>query len=107
MFKQQFSLKDLGDLSFFLGIEVCRTDSYLHLSQFKYVRYSLERSGFHHSKSLLVEMGFACDQQLNVFCDNVSTHHLAKNPVMHVTLKARRSGFPLCKRANGKGGVGC
>lgn len=30
---QKFALNDLGELSFFLGLEVVRRDGYLHVSQ--------------------------------------------------------------------------
>lgn len=38
-----FALKDLGPLSFFLGIEVTYTESTIHLSQYKYIYDLLER----------------------------------------------------------------
>lgn len=34
---QRFSIKDLGDLSYFLGIEVTRTSQGLHLMQHRYI----------------------------------------------------------------------
>lgn len=39
-----FSLKDLGTLNFFLGIEVHRSSSHLLLSQRKYILDLLEKS---------------------------------------------------------------
>jgi hypothetical protein len=35
--QQQFPSKDLGDLGFFLGIQVARSPAHLHLSQAKYI----------------------------------------------------------------------
>uniref|UniRef100_A0A3Q7H262 Reverse transcriptase Ty1/copia-type domain-containing protein n=1 Tax=Solanum lycopersicum TaxID=4081 RepID=A0A3Q7H262_SOLLC len=40
----EFSLKDLGNLSFFLGIEVSRVGSGMHLSQTSYIRDLLTRT---------------------------------------------------------------
>jgi histone deacetylase 1/2 len=42
---QEFALKDLGDLSFFLGVEVQKIDNGIVLSQSKYARDILERVG--------------------------------------------------------------
>lgn len=47
-----FSLKDLGALNFFLGIEVHRTDSGLLLSQRKYILDLLDRSKMMGAKSI-------------------------------------------------------
>jgi hypothetical protein len=43
--QQDFSLKDLGDLSFFLGIEALRTATTLHLQQTKYITNFLTKIG--------------------------------------------------------------
>jgi Reverse transcriptase (RNA-dependent DNA polymerase) len=45
-----FAIKDLGDLHYFLGIEVTKTDTGLHLSQHKYVQDILHRALMHESK---------------------------------------------------------
>jgi histone deacetylase 1/2 len=42
---QEFALKDLGDLSFFLGVEVQKVDNGIVLSQSKYAHDILERVG--------------------------------------------------------------
>ncbi|KAD4177991.1 hypothetical protein E3N88_26582 [Mikania micrantha] len=42
---QKFSIKDLGPLKFFLGIEVARTNKGLVLSQRKYILYILQDTG--------------------------------------------------------------
>jgi hypothetical protein len=41
--QQQFPLKDLGNLTFFLGIQATRTSTELHLSQTKYIIGLLHR----------------------------------------------------------------
>ena len=41
---QRFSLKDLDDLSFFLGIEVIRTKEGMHLNQSRYILDLLHRT---------------------------------------------------------------
>lgn len=40
----EFKMKDLGDLNYFLGIQVHRDASSLHLRQTKYINYLLHRS---------------------------------------------------------------
>jgi histone deacetylase 1/2 len=43
--RQEFALKDLGDLHYFLGIEVKKTDDGILLSQEKYSQDILTRAG--------------------------------------------------------------
>ncbi|KAG8472278.1 hypothetical protein CXB51_034329 [Gossypium anomalum] len=53
----EFSLKDMGDLHYFLGIEVTRTSAgSLHLCQRKYTHDFLERSGLANAKSVNTPM---------------------------------------------------
>ncbi|KAG8498333.1 hypothetical protein CXB51_007179 [Gossypium anomalum] len=53
----EFSLKDMGDLHYFLGIEVTRTSvGSLHLCQRKYIRDLLERSGLANAKHVNTPM---------------------------------------------------
>ncbi|RVW93071.1 Retrovirus-related Pol polyprotein from transposon RE1 [Vitis vinifera] len=54
-----FSLKDLGELSYFLGIEVKKTtDGGLHLSQKKYIQDLLKKTKMDGAKSLPTPMLF-------------------------------------------------
>jgi histone deacetylase 1/2 len=48
----EFALKDLGDLHYFLGIEVKKVPDGLHLSQERYAADVLSRSGIDKSKSV-------------------------------------------------------
>lgn len=43
LFNQKFSLKDLGPLHFFLGIEVKKIKEGLHLCQHKYIKHLLDK----------------------------------------------------------------
>ncbi|KAJ4753743.1 hypothetical protein LUZ62_088148 [Rhynchospora pubera] len=45
-----FSLKDLGDLNFFLGIQITRTPTSIHLSQSKYIHDILVKANMVHAK---------------------------------------------------------
>lgn len=54
--QSKFALKQLGSLSFFLGIEVHRTVDYLHLSQTKYIGHLLQMSGMVDTKSVTTPM---------------------------------------------------
>ncbi|KAL7587301.1 hypothetical protein Lser_V15G40654 [Lactuca serriola] len=49
---QEFAIKDLGDLSYFLGLEVSYTDDGLFLSQSKYATYILTHSDLLDSKPM-------------------------------------------------------
>ena len=48
--QQEFPLKDLGSLLFFLGIHVTRTDQGLHLCQAKYIADLLHRTHMQDAK---------------------------------------------------------
>ncbi|KAK5776854.1 hypothetical protein PVK06_044819 [Gossypium arboreum] len=54
---EEFSLKDMGDLHFFLGIEVTRSSTgSLHLCQAKYIRDILARASMATAKSVTTPM---------------------------------------------------
>lgn len=58
MLHAKFSLKDMGTLHFFLGIEVCQFEGGLLLKQFKYIRSLL-------SKAKLTEAKPACSPMIS------------------------------------------
>ncbi|CAM8885420.1 unnamed protein product [Rhodiola kirilowii] len=47
-----FKLKDLGKLSYFLGVEVTYSTDTIHLSQYKYIRDLLDRCGMLEAKPI-------------------------------------------------------
>ncbi|KAL5776888.1 hypothetical protein ACOSP7_009814 [Xanthoceras sorbifolium] len=52
----KFALKDLGDLSYFLGIQVSRSTSTLHLSQTKYINDLIKKYEMQDCKPLTTPM---------------------------------------------------
>ena len=52
----RFSLKDLGDLTFFLGIEVSRTSAGLHLTQSRYIADLLHKANMTNAKAVATPM---------------------------------------------------
>jgi histone deacetylase 1/2 len=54
--EKEFALKDLGDLHYFLGIEVKRNSDGLILSHGKYAEDIIKRVGMHHSKPVNTPM---------------------------------------------------
>jgi Reverse transcriptase (RNA-dependent DNA polymerase) len=63
--QQQFSLKNLGCLNYFLGIEVTDENGSLHLSQTRYLQSLLERTHMHNAKPIHTPM--VSGQQLSKF----------------------------------------
>lgn len=55
-FSRRFSLKDLDDLGYFLGIEVLRTSQGIHLSQRKYICDLLHCTNMTHAKPVPTPM---------------------------------------------------
>ncbi|CAA7057458.1 unnamed protein product [Microthlaspi erraticum] len=53
---QRFSLKDLGALSYFLGIEVTHTKHGLHLTQYRYIAYLLHKVNMTNAKTVATPM---------------------------------------------------
>ncbi|KAE8673637.1 Calcium-dependent protein kinase 34 [Hibiscus syriacus] len=53
---QEFSLKDLGDLNYFLGLEVQRTNHSLILRQKKFILELLERTGMRNARPVPTSM---------------------------------------------------
>lgn len=51
-----FTLKDMGDLNYFLGIEVKKASNSLHLSQVKYIRDLLHKAKLHEARGTSTPM---------------------------------------------------
>ena len=49
---QQFEMKDLGHLSYFLGLEITHSTDGLHITQAKYASDLLSRAGLTDSKTV-------------------------------------------------------
>ena len=54
LLKQEFEMKDLGELRFFLGIEIIRTKIGIWLSRWKYALDMLAKYGMSNCKPILV-----------------------------------------------------
>lgn len=52
----RFSIKDMGNLSYFLGIEAMRTSQGLHLNQRKYIKDLLIKMNMHDAKPVATPM---------------------------------------------------
>ncbi|XP_047314481.1 uncharacterized mitochondrial protein AtMg00810-like [Impatiens glandulifera] len=76
--RNEFSIKDLGSLSYFLGLEVSHTDTGLFVSQAKYALDILERANLIEAKS--VSTPLLTGESL------VSTGSSFKNPTLYRSL---------------------
>ena len=56
LLEQEFDMKDLGDLHYFLGIEIIRTSQGIWLSQRQYVLNMLDKYGMLDCKSISVPL---------------------------------------------------
>ena len=66
MLKLRFKISDLGQLKFFLGIEVVKIDASMHLIQRKYVLDSLKKYGMLSCKPLQLPLDTNAKYHLNV-----------------------------------------
>lgn len=95
-----FSLKHLGDLDFFLGIEVKRfSDGSLHLSQRKYIRDLLERAGMLNAKGLKSPMSSSCKltNQGTDYMADPTLYRSIVGALQYVTLTRPELSFPVNK----------
>ncbi|XP_075633672.1 uncharacterized protein LOC142606162 [Castanea sativa] len=108
---QQFKLKDLGDLKFFLGLEVARIANSINLCQRKYTLELLSDAGMlgckpakipmdpnlklskYEGKELQDPSSYRSDIQIRhpqvalLFCDSQATLHIGANLVFHERTK--------------------
>ena len=83
-----FSLKDLGQLNFFLGIEVVSTPAGLFLSQHKYIRELLAKTTMDGTREVTTPLSTSvplklCDDTANV---NASSFHRVLGALQYLSL---------------------
>ena len=76
-----FSIKDLGEAKYYLGLEISRTDEGILLSQRKFILDMLETSNLLDSKPLFIPL----DQHLKLY-DNEKSGTLIQNPSLYRSL---------------------
>ncbi|RVW39413.1 Retrovirus-related Pol polyprotein from transposon RE1 [Vitis vinifera] len=96
---QRFSIKDLGVLSYFLGIEVLTTPSSVLLTQRRYISDLLARTKMFGAKpiatplvpnenlTLHLELDITLPTSPVIYCDNVGATYLCSNSVFHSRMK--------------------
>ena len=95
-----FSLKDLGKLSYFLGIEVKKTtDGGLHLSQKKYIQDLLKKTKMDGAKSLPTPMlsGLKLSAGMGDPIDNVFEYRSVVGALQYITITRPEIAFSVSK----------
>jgi hypothetical protein len=78
-------MKDLGPLSYFLGLEVSSSSDGYYLTQAKYTSDLISRAGITDSK--IVDTPIDCSTAVPIHCDNRSAIQIAHNDVFHECTK--------------------
>ena len=98
-FAQRFSIKDLGNLSYFLGVEAHNTSNGLFLSKRKYIRDLLHRVNMTDAKPLSTPLATA--DVLKLFNGSLSTdatlHRQALGPLQYLSLTHLDVSFAINK----------
>jgi hypothetical protein len=58
--QNEFEMSLLGELSFFLGLQICQSDQGIFISQTKYIREMLKRFGMEDCKPIITPMQTSC-----------------------------------------------
>jgi hypothetical protein len=69
----EFEMSLLGELSFFLGLQICQRNQGIFISQTKYIREMLKRFGMEDCKPVITPMQTNC--KLRKDDDSKSTYH--------------------------------
>jgi hypothetical protein len=67
----EFEMSLLGELSFFLGLQICQRNQGIFISQTKYIREMLKRFGMEDCKPIITPMQTSC--KLRKYDDSKST----------------------------------
>jgi hypothetical protein len=67
----EFEMSLLGELSLFLGLQICQSNQRIFISQTKYIREMLKRFGMEDCKSVITPMQISC--KLSKYDDSKST----------------------------------
>jgi hypothetical protein len=89
--RYDFALKDLGELHYFLGIQVTKQRDELLLTQEKYATEILQRASMQKYKTvktpLAASIGIKQTYTPVLWCDNLGATHLLANPTFHERMK--------------------
>jgi hypothetical protein len=58
--QNEFEMALLGELSFFLGLQICQSNQGIIISQTKYIREMLKRFGMEYCKPIITSMQTSC-----------------------------------------------
>jgi hypothetical protein len=58
--QNEFEMSLLGELSFFLGLQICQSNQGIFISQTKYIREMLKRFGMEDCKPIITPMQTSC-----------------------------------------------
>jgi hypothetical protein len=70
--QNEFEMSLLGELSFFLGLQICQRNQGIFLSQTKYIKEMLKRFGMEDCKLVITSMQTSC--KLTKYDDSKSTY---------------------------------
>jgi hypothetical protein len=73
----EFEMSLLGELSFFLGLQICQRNKGIFVSQTKYIREMLKRFGMEDCKPIFTPMKTSC--KLSKDDDSKSTNQRQYN----------------------------
>lgn len=96
---QTFALKDLGDLNYFMGIEVVKSANGLYLSQAKYIVDILAKHGMVHYNPVSTPISTS-HYLTKASCDiiaNVSQHRSILSALQYVTLTRPDKAYSVNK----------
>lgn len=95
----EFSLKDLGEITYFLGIQVTHTVNGFHLSQQKYIRDLLVKTKMFQAKGLPTPMtsGLKISSQDGVPIENAQLYRSTVGALQYVTVTRPELAYSVNK----------